>query len=274
MWRNPITQGNVRALLADPRYTMASPPAGELACGEVGEGRLAEVPRIVELAAERFAKGPLTGKTVLITAGPTREYFDPVRFLSNPSSGKMGIAIAQAARALGAKVTLVLGPVEACVEAGVETVKVVSAEEMAGAVLSRVDSADYFVAAAAVSDWRPKVRLTQKAKKEGQAESIALVRTPDVLAEASAKVHAASRRPVLVGFAAETEKVLEHAREKLERKRLDWIVANDVTAPGAGFAVETNRVLLIGKSGAPRPIEGSKLDVARALWNALLGDSP
>jgi phosphopantothenoylcysteine decarboxylase/phosphopantothenate--cysteine ligase len=269
MWRNAITQENLRALLADPRYRMVSPGAGELACGEIGEGRLAEIGLIADAAAQTFGRGRLSGKKVLVTAGPTREYFDPVRFLSNPSTGKMGLAIAQAARALGADVEVVLGPVDAPSPAGLRVERVTSADEMAQAVLARVEQADYFVAAAAVSDWKPKQRLAQKAKKGAAAESIELVRTPDVLAEASAKVHARARRPVLIGFAAETERVVEHAREKLEKKRLDWIVANDVTAPGAGFAVETNRVLLIGQAGEPRPIEGSKREVAERLWAAI-----
>jgi phosphopantothenoylcysteine decarboxylase/phosphopantothenate--cysteine ligase len=270
MWENRLTQENVAALAADPRFAFVGPGAGMLACGDVGAGRLAEVTAIAAAAAGRLGHGPLAGRRVLITAGPTREFLDPVRFISNPSTGKMGLALAEAARKLGARVTVVLGPVGAVDRTGLEVVDVVSAEDMAREVLARVDAVDWFIATAAVSDWRPETRAPQKVKKGEQPEALRLVRTPDVLAEASRKVATASKRPLLVGFAAETERVLEHAREKLERKGLDAIVANDVTAPGAGFGTDTNRVTVLMRSGAPKELEGTKLEVAHGILELLL----
>jgi phosphopantothenoylcysteine decarboxylase/phosphopantothenate--cysteine ligase len=272
MWDNAMTQENVAALLAHPRFSQVGPGAGLLACGDVGEGRLADVPRIAEAVAARFGAGPLAGKKVLLTAGPTREFLDPVRFISNPSTGKMGLALAHAARSLGAEVTVVLGPVGPVERGGLTVVDVVSADDMAREVLSRVEAVDVFIATAAVSDWRPEARAPQKVKK-GQSttpESLRLVRTPDVLAEASRKVAGSAKRPLLVGFAAETERVLEHAREKLERKGLDAIVANDVTAPGAGFGTDTNRVTLLTRAGLQQEMQGSKHEVARAILELLL----
>ncbi|MCE9673518.1 bifunctional phosphopantothenoylcysteine decarboxylase/phosphopantothenate--cysteine ligase CoaBC [Myxococcus stipitatus] len=271
MWDNAMTQENVAALLSHKRFTMVGPGAGLLACGDVGEGRLADVPNIVAAVAARFSPGPLAGRRVLLTAGPTREFLDPVRFISNPSTGKMGLALAHAARSQGATVTLVLGPVGAVDRTGLEVVDVVSAEDMAREVLSRVEAADVFIATAAVSDWRPETRAPQKVKKGATPapENLRLVRTPDVLAEASRRVAGQGHRPLLVGFAAETERVEEHAREKLERKGLDAIVANDVTAPGAGFGTETNRVTVLTRSGARQELQGSKDAVARGILDLL-----
>jgi phosphopantothenoylcysteine decarboxylase/phosphopantothenate--cysteine ligase len=270
MWENASTQENVRTLLAQPRFKQVGPGVGPLADGDVGAGRLAELPEIVAAAVSLAREGPLAGKQVLITAGPTREPIDPVRFISNPSTGKMGLAIAEVARARGAEVTVVLGPVPAVPGRDrLEVIDVVTAEEMARAVLERVELVDYFFAAAAVSDYRPSEVAAQKKKKGPGGETLNLVRTPDVLAEASARVAASRRvrRPVLVGFAAETEKLLEHAREKLQRKALDWIVANDVTQAWAGFGVDTNQVTAISRTGEEREISGSKQEVARQLWD-------
>ena len=274
MWENRQTQENVAALMADPRFTRVGPDAGLLACGDVGAGRLVEVKEIVAAAAARLGSGPLAGRKVLLTAGPTREFLDPGRFISNPSTGKMGLALAEAARALGAKVTVVLGPVGAVDRTGLEVVDVVSAEDMAREVLARVEEVDWFIASAAVSDWRPETRAPQKVKKGEAPEVLRLVRTPDVLAEASRKVAGAQKRPLLVGFAAETERVLEHAREKLERKSLDAIVANDVTAPGAGFGTDTNRVTVLTRAGAHQELAGTKREVARGILELLLSLSP
>jgi phosphopantothenoylcysteine decarboxylase/phosphopantothenate--cysteine ligase len=157
---------------------------------------------------------------------------------------------------------------------GLEVVDVVSAEDMAREVLSRVEAVDWFIASAAVSDWRPETRAPQKVKKGETPEVLKLVRTPDVLAEASRKVAGAPRRPLVVGFAAETERVLEHAREKLERKSLDAIVANDVTAPGAGFGTDTNRVTVLSRTGVRKDLEGTKLQVAQGILELLLSLSP
>ena len=205
----------------------------------------------------------LDGVSVLVTAGPTREALDPVRFLSNPSTGRMGFAVAEAARDRGARVTLIAGPTELLPPAGVELVRIVSAEELARAVDAHVGSARVLVMTAAVADQRPKVRAAQKAKKQDGEETLVLVRTPDILASLSTQ----AVRPLLVGFAAETENVEANAREKLSRKRLDLIVANDVSAAGAGFASGTNRVVVLDKDGGRAELSGSKREVADGLWD-------
>ena len=272
MWQNRFTQENLNTFRGDPRYRIVGPDEGLLACGDVGAGRLADVQQIVDAAAEVLAGGgELKGRRVLLTAGPTREYLDPVRFISNPSTGKMGMALAQEARARGAEVTVVLGPVpESGVDrSGLRVIDVVSAEDMAREVLARVADADVFIATAAVSDYRPEKRLEQKRKKAEGSEQLTFVRTPDVLLEASKKVAGATRRPVLVGFAAETDHVIEHAQEKLQRKNLDWIVANDVTKPGAGFGAETNSVICLSRGGEREEFAGTKREVARGILNLL-----
>ncbi|MBI3183010.1 MAG: bifunctional phosphopantothenoylcysteine decarboxylase/phosphopantothenate--cysteine ligase CoaBC [Myxococcales bacterium] len=267
MWENPITQANLAALLADRRYRCVGPGTGPLADGEVGPGRLAEVEEIVVAAAGLGAGGELFGKRVLITAGPTREAIDPVRFISNPSSGKMGLALAEVARARGAEVTVVLGPIGAAPPAGLEVVEVTTAEEMAREVLARIDGADVLIAAAAVGDWRPESVSPRKLKKSEAPPKLVLVRTPDGLAEASRKVKGRARRPVLIGFAAETERVMENAQQKLLAKELDAIVANEVGAAGAGFGADANRVTILSRAGERRDLAGSKREVAEAIWS-------
>jgi phosphopantothenoylcysteine decarboxylase / phosphopantothenate---cysteine ligase len=270
MWNNALTQGNVAALAADARYRLVGPASGLLADGDSGPGRLVEVEELVDACAEALGQGTLSGRTVLVTAGPTREFLDPVRFLSNPSTGKMGLAVAQAARRRGARVTVVLGPSQGGADtAGLEVLDVVSALQMRDAVLARVASVDYFIAAAAVSDWRPVERAPQKRKKgqAPEAESLRLERTPDVLAEAAEAVRSAARRPVLVGFAAETERVLENASAKLLRKGLDAIVANDVSRSDAGFASDNNVVTVLTRAGERLELAGTKAEVADRLWD-------
>ncbi len=273
MWNNPVTQANVEALTADARYHLVGPATGLLADGDSGPGRLAEVEAVVAACGALLGQGALAGRTVLVTAGPTREFLDPVRFLSNPSTGKMGLAMAHAARRRGAKVTVVLGPACEVDRRGLQVQDVVTAEQMREAVLARVASVDYFIAAAAVSDWRPKERAPQKLKKgtASQAESLQLERTPDVLAEAAEAVRGLARRPVLVGFAAETQAVVENASAKLLRKGLDAIIANDVSGAGAGFAADTNRVTVLTRGGARMELSGTKVEVAERLWDFLLG---
>jgi phosphopantothenoylcysteine decarboxylase / phosphopantothenate---cysteine ligase len=272
MWNNALTAANVASLRADARYRFIGPDIGLLADGDTGPGRLAEVEEIVDVCAELLAQGPLSGRTVLVTAGPTREFLDPVRFLSNPSTGKMGLAVAQAARRRGARVTVVLGPSGGVDTGGLEVLDVVTAQEMRDAVLARVASVDFLIAAAAVSDWRPTERAPQKRKKGNspEAESLRLERTPDVLAEAADAVRGAARRPVLVGFAAETERLLENASAKLLRKGLDAIVANDVSRPDAGFAADTNAVVVLTRGGERAELSGTKLEVADGLWDFFL----
>ena len=266
MWENPATQDNVRALKAQPRIRTVGPGVGALADGDVGPGRLAELGEIVDATRRLFGGGPLSGKRVLITAGPTREAMDPVRFISNPSTGKMGLAVASVARRLGAAVTVVLGPVGDVASDGLTIVPVVTADEMLAAVMERIETADVFVAAAAVSDWKPQTAAKVKVKKGEGPLAVTLVRTPDVLLSASAKVHANAKRPLLVGFAAETHDVLKYAQEKLVAKRLDFVVANDVGAAGSGFGVDTNSVVVLGADGTQTPFSGTKLEVAARIW--------
>jgi len=267
MWENQLTQENVRALLAQPRFRVVGPGVGPLADGDVGAGRLADLKELIEAAEALQAVGPLAGKKVLVTAGPTREPMDPVRFVSNPSTGKMGLAVAEEARARGADVTVVLGPVAERGAHGFEVVDVGTAEEMQRAVLQRVEAADYFVATAAVSDWKPATVAAQKVKKSEGPETLTLVRTPDVLGTASAHVHLKSQRPVLVGFAAETHDVAQYAKQKLAAKNLDFIVANDVSRKDAGFGTDTNTVTVFGADGSSADVTGTKREVAARLWD-------
>jgi phosphopantothenoylcysteine decarboxylase/phosphopantothenate--cysteine ligase len=276
MWEHPATRRNLAALRADGVY-IVEPDAGEMACGTIGPGRLSAPERIVEAAlgilrgraAAAGAGGPraardLAGERILITAGATREEIDPVRFISNRSSGRMGFALAEAARARGAEVTVVAGVTSAPRPSGVRFVEAVSAEAMMGAATAEFQAATVFIAAAAVADYRPAARADQKIKKSDAALTLELVRTPDILASL-----AAARRPgqLVVGFAAESEDVIEHARGKLRDKRLDAIVANDITRDGAGFDAEANAVTIItaDRAGAAELPLMSKLEAAHKI---------
>jgi phosphopantothenoylcysteine decarboxylase / phosphopantothenate---cysteine ligase len=260
MWASPAVAENV-AVLRERGARVVGPEVGEMAeRSHVGPGRMSEPAAIFAAADAALAPRDLEGVAVLVTAGPTREMLDPVRFLSNPSSGRMGYALAEAARDRGARVTLISGPVELPAIAGVPLVRVVSAEDLARAVDQHLDGARVLVMAAAVSDQRPKTRAVHKIKKQPGEETLTLVRTPDVLAGVAAR----ARRPLLVGFAAESENVEENAREKLKRKGLDLIVANDVAD---AFGKDTNRVLVLGKDGARCELSGTKLSLAHAIWN-------
>lgn len=264
MWVAPATQANVKTLTTRG-VRLLGPGSGDQACGEVGEGRMLEPAQLAADLDARVLAGPgdtgLAGLGVLITAGPTREAIDPVRYISNHSSGKMGYAVAAAARAAGASVILVSGPSDLPVPPGVERVQVESAAEMRDAVLSRVDGCDIFIAAAAVADYRPANKSEQKIKKKASALEIALVRNPDILAEVAAGGHA----PFTVGFAAETEKLEAHARDKLERKSLDMIAANTVAGANAGFGVDTNRLRVFWKDGEVDLGESLKTELAQQL---------
>ena len=263
MWANPAVQENLAALKARG-WEVVGPGRGELADGDVGEGRLAEPEEIAEAVARLLGPRDLAGRKVLVTAGPTREPIDPVRFVSNPSSGKMGFAAARAAARRGAEVLLVTGPVDHPDPTGVRVVHVNTAEEMAQAVLAEADGQDLFVAAAAVSDYRPKSPAPQKLKKGEGEESLVLARTPDILAALGDRFGGKASGPVLVGFAAETEDVVQNAREKLKRKKCDLVVANVVGRKGSGFASDRNRVTLVGRTELAE-IEGSKESVADAI---------
>lgn len=258
----------VRANLAALRERgvhVLEPEEGWLACGETGAGRLPGTDALVDALCEAMEArgGPLSGLRVLVTAGPTREAIDPVRFISNPSSGRMGYALAAEAERRGATVTLVSGPTSLEPPAGVEVVRVLCASEMHEAVQNRAGEIDMFIGAAAVADWRPAEPDQQKLKKDGRDElTVRMVRTPDIIS-AVAEWHP---KPLIVGFAAETEDTIARAAEKLRRKGMDMIVANDVTAPGAGFDVQTNRVTLIDVIGRETDLPlMSKREVAAAI---------
>lgn len=245
MWENPLYREN-QAKLEKFGYHFMAPVSGDLACGWEGQGKLPDPADIHDFAQPLVGGHDLTGKTVLVTAGPTREELDPVRFLSNYSSGKMGYAIARAARNQGARVILVSGPVQLQAPQKVEFIAVTSALEMFDAVMSRSSSADIVIKAAAVADYRPDQRVSQKVKK-GDAEKaqLDLQQNPDILAE----LGKLKENHILVGFAAETNDLLVNAGYKLENKNLDMIIANDVTQPDSGFDAETNTVHLLYRGG-------------------------
>jgi len=263
MYENPIVQENL-ARLAGRGIRVVAPDHGSLACGYEGPGRLPDAAVLREEIAAALAPPDLAGENVLVTAGPTREYLDPVRFLSNRSSGKMGFAIARAARRRGARVVVVSGPTALPEPRGIELVRVETAAEMAASAARAAGDATIVIAAAAVADYRPAERRADKEAKLAGASSLALEATPDVVASLP-------RRPelIVVGFAAETQDLVSRARAKLERKRLDLIVANDVSAEDAGFDVDTNRVTLIGGDGATELPLLAKDDVADAVLDRI-----
>jgi phosphopantothenoylcysteine decarboxylase/phosphopantothenate--cysteine ligase len=263
MWSNPVVRENLAAL-EKLGWAVVGPASGQLADGDVGEGRLAEVEDIAAAAARLLGPRDLAGRRVVVTAGPTREAIDPVRFISNPSTGKMGFAVARVAARRGAEVVLVSGPVALPDPSGVRTVRVESAEEMSGAVERETDALDLFVGAAAVSDFRPRSPATAKRKKTDEDETLVLTRTPDILASLGRRFGGKDRGPVLVGFAAETEAVIENAKKKLASKRCDLVVANRVGKAGEGFASDRNRVTLVGP-GERANIDGTKEEVAEAI---------
>jgi phosphopantothenoylcysteine decarboxylase/phosphopantothenate--cysteine ligase len=257
MWNHAATRENI-AVLQQRGYHQVGPGSGEMACGHVGDGRLAEPWEIVLAAARLLARQDLRGRKVLVTAGPTREHIDPVRFISNPSSGRMGYAIATAAALRGAKVTLVSGPVSLAPPHDVQLVPVTSAAEMAAAVEGAAGEMDVIFMTAAVSDYQPRQTHTQKVKKSDGPESIVFDRTPDVLATLGQRFAGKAGRPFLVGFAAETERIIENAREKLVRKGCDLVVANFVGQGGAFGSVE-NEVTFVTATGE-RPLERASKD--------------
>ncbi len=245
MWENPLCQENCERLRRHG-YHLLAPVVGDLACGWEGAGKMPEPAAIFDYAEALVGSRELAGRTVLVTAGPTREELDPVRYLTNHSSGKMGYAIAREARNRGARVVLVSGPVELPAPQQVELVPVTTACEMHEAVMARAGSADVVVKSAAVADFRPAQRGAGKLKKgEAGTMTLELVRNPDILAELGVLPH----KPLLIGFAAETADLLSNARQKLAGKGLDLIVANDVTEAGSGFGCDTNRVQLLGADG-------------------------
>lgn len=261
MWANPATQANVTTL-TQRRVNIMGPAAGDQACGEVGEGRMLEPLEIVaRVDAVLVPTGPLSGKRVLITAGPTRERIDPVRFISNRSSGKMGFAVAQAARNAGAEVVLVTGPVSLPTPPGVRRLDCESAMDMLAIVTREVAKADVFISTAAVADYKPAKPADQKIKKASDRMDLEMERTTDILAAVAA---GADRPPLVVGFAAETENVEQNARGKLMKKNLDMIAANEV-GDAKAFECEDNHLIVLSRTARHDLGKDSKAALAQKL---------
>ena len=269
MYENKAVIRNINTLHADG-YRFIEPSEGFLACGYVGKGRLEEPEKIVELIKERFTTSknlPLTGKKVVITAGPTRERIDPVRYVSNFSSGKMGYAMAEAAAALGAETVLISGPVGLDKPVGMTVIDVESAADMLEAVLAQFDDADIVVKSAAVADYRPKDIHPEKMKKQVGDSVIELERTTDILKTMGGM----KTNQILVGFAAETTNAVGYGAGKLESKNLDYVIVNDVTDPNGGFGSDTNVVTLLSKRGIHQPFQAmAKKELAKVLFEAIL----
>jgi phosphopantothenoylcysteine decarboxylase/phosphopantothenate--cysteine ligase len=262
MWANAATQANV-ATLKSRGIHVWGPGEGDQACGEVGAGRMLEPTQLAALVANAIAPaGPLAGKRVLLTAGPTRERIDPVRFISNRSSGKMGFAVAAAARELGAEVTIVSGPVSLATPPGIKRIDVESAADMHEAVMRNLDGVDIFIATAAVADYRPAFPVENKIKKTSESMDLQMERTVDILAAVAARVGAA--RPFVVGFAAETDSVEQYAKQKLLKKNLDMIAANEVGHDKV-FEKDDNALLVFWRDGRRDLPRAPKIQLARDL---------
>ncbi len=271
MYRNVATQANLTSLTSRG-FTLWGPASGSQACGEVGPGRMLEPLEIAELATQFLARNdcaefkPLAGQSVLITAGPTREAIDPVRYISNHSSGKMGFALAKAASDMGAAVTLVSGPVNLSTPEGVTRIDVESAQNMLDAVMNHIDNKDIFIGCAAVADYRISEIASCKIKKSAEEMQLALVRNPDILAT----VASLPNRPFMVGFAAETHDVEAYARDKLKRKNLNMIAANDVSIAGIGFNADANALRVFWPQGSQDLPATDKLTLARQLLSLIV----
>jgi phosphopantothenoylcysteine decarboxylase/phosphopantothenate--cysteine ligase len=271
MWEHPATQANL-AKLREWGATIVGPEAGRLASGASGVGRMSEPAVIVEHARLILGRtGPLSGLRITITSGGTREWVDPVRFMGNRASGKMGVALAEVARDLGAEVNLVYGAMTVPPPMGVNLVQAERAEDMLNAVMSLLPETDVLISAAAIADFRPVTTHERKLKK-GVGEEIRLERTPDVLKAVGERRQELGQPKLVVGFAAETDDLIANARAKMEKKNLDMIVANDVTAPDAGFGVDTNRVLILTRDGSVDRLPlMSKEDVAFNILHRIRG---
>jgi phosphopantothenoylcysteine decarboxylase/phosphopantothenate--cysteine ligase len=264
MWEHPATQRNIKTL-GELGYEIQEPGVGSLACQEEGAGRLSEVGDILETATRMLTPPTLAGKHVLISAGPTWEPFDPVRFVSNPSSGRMGYSLARTAARRSAHVYLVSGPCALAPPAGTHCSSVKTAREMREAVQLLASKMDAIVMAAAVSDYRPSQPALHKLKKEAENQSVIFEPNPDILEELGKSKPAGQ---VLVGFAAETENLIENARQKLLRKNLDFIVANDLLKEGAGFGCDTNEVKIVDRDGGVTDLPPMRKDeVAENVWD-------
>jgi phosphopantothenoylcysteine decarboxylase / phosphopantothenate---cysteine ligase len=270
MYLHPATQANLNTLQGYG-YTIVNPDSGAMACGEEGPGRLPEWDSVLDACAGALSDQDLSGKSVLITAGPTEEPLDPVRFLSNRSSGKMGYALARVASRRGANVTLIVGPTHLPDPPGIKCVHIRNAQAMYNEVVSRFDEADIIVKAAAVSDFRPAQAMAEKIKKQGSDLHLELARNKDILLELGQRNKKAGNSKTLVGFAAESENLLEEGKRKLQDKNLDCIVVNDISADDSGFAVDTNRVTMIDRNGGVKgfPLL-SKDDTAERIWDEVI----
>jgi phosphopantothenoylcysteine decarboxylase / phosphopantothenate---cysteine ligase len=265
MYENPACQRNLD-LLRSAGVIQVGPESGGLACGEEGVGRMAEVPEIIEAAISALCPKDLAGEKVVVTAGPTREHIDPVRFISNRSSGKMGFALARAAKNRGAAVTLITGPASLTPPGGITCIRIETAAEMLHAVKNQVSSgATILVMSAAVADFTPAGRSATKIEKK-DLETLALHRTEDIITA----IASCSRKPFIVGFAAETGPNLDRAARKMKEKGMDMVVFNDISAAGSGFDVDTNRVVMLDRTGNEELDLMSKDDVADAIFNRLL----
>ncbi|MDN4523476.1 bifunctional phosphopantothenoylcysteine decarboxylase/phosphopantothenate--cysteine ligase CoaBC [Fictibacillus fluitans] len=272
MYQHPAVRQNMQKL-ADFGYRFVEPGEGLLACGYVGKGRLAEPEEIIACIEEHFseeqpaAELPLQGKHVLVTAGPTREQVDPVRYFTNYSSGKMGYAIAKTAVRMGASVTLISGPTALEKPAGVNFVEVISTEDMYQAVMKEYPDQDLVIKSAAVADYTPRIKYNEKMKKNKENWSVEMEKTTDILSVLGQK----KERQILVGFAAETGNLEEYALDKLKRKNLDMIVANNVAQEGSGFSVDTNRVIIYKKDGSSieYPLQSKEKVAEEVLLQAL-----
>lgn len=270
MFLHPATQRNLQRLREDG-VRIIEPDTGEMACKTVGPGRLSEPENIVAIALEMlsvFTKQDLEGERILITTGATREEIDPVRFISNHSSGKMGFALACAAKERGADVTVVAGATSVTPPSNIRVIRAVSAEEMRAAVMSEINGATVYIGAAAIADYRPVSKAENKIKKTEDEMTIALEKTPDILAEVG---RAKQNGLLVIGFAAETNDVVDYAKSKLERKNLDAIVANDVTKSGAGFNADTNIITIITRDKEPLSLPMmSKLEAANRVLDVIV----
>ena len=266
MYENPIVQDNI-STLKDYGMEVVTPASGYLACGDTGEGEMHEPEVLYEAVLRALTPKDLSGRKVLVTAGPTQEKLDPVRYISNHSTGKMGYAVAAAAVRRGADVTLVSGKVELTPPMGVQVVPVVSAADMAQAVKAAASEQDIIIKAAAVADYRPRVTADEKLKKKDEELSVELERTEDILAWLGAHRRAGQ---ILCGFSMETEHLLENSRVKLEKKKIDMIVANNLKQEGAGFGTDTNVVTLITKEKTEEFPMLSKEEVADRLLDRIL----
>ncbi len=272
MWKHPATRRNIERLRQDGVHIL-EPDAGEMACGTIGPGRLSEPERIVAAALEilggaKSQRLDLAGESLLITTGATREELDPVRFISNRSSGRMGFAIAEAARDRGAEVTAVAGITTADPPAGVNVIRASSAAEMQAAVAEKINKASIFIAAAAVADYRPVQRAADKIKKSESTLNLSLERTPDILGEVAA---ARTNGLLVIGFAAETDNVVNNAVAKLKAKKLDAIIANDVSRDDIGFDSALNAITIIAQDAEPRELPAmTKLEAAHRILDEIV----